>query len=456
MKRILSLLLVVAMIFSMTACSKEKNNSDINTNNTKPSVSDTTTPTEPTQPSEEDKFISEEDEYKRGFLELKDVDFEQFDAFQIADISAEELNNKLMPIFDDGMNCAMYTEASVSVKYKLNGDITSSNIYTTSYLANKDDNIYGFTFVDLRTTPNSSNNLLGTTYYYCNTDNGDGYVKTDMEENGEWEYSDSYAYFAISTFHCQPSISGIDNNTKIYDDGNGHYVIRIETAEEFSGMLSSLGKVSADSVIYYVIEKDISAIRMYMNEAKFDKSKFAYGATDIESNFDAFFAIYNIGKIKDDEVIPSDEILALKPVDTDQENSNQFPVGSPEVFVHDYANLLTENEELMLIEEFTKLCEGMQVNVLFLTTDDADGQTTKMWSDNYMDELFPLYDHNIAIIIDMDNREYYINTMGLFIDFLDDDKIETALDLGYEYIVSQAYCDGLLVMGDYCIKQIKK
>ena len=95
-----------------------------------------------------------------------------------------------------------------------------------------------------------------------------------------------------------------------------------------------------------------------------------------------------------------------------------------QVYIHDLASLLNSSEEQELRELAESYCENFDLNVLFLTTNDANNKSTMVYSDDYMDDLFPVgVENNIAFVIDMDNREYYVNTMGIAIDKLTDAEL---------------------------------
>ena len=128
---------------------------------------------------------------------------------------------------------------------------------------------------------------------------------------------------------------------------------------------------------------------------------------------------------------------------------------SEKVYMCDDADLLTSSEELLLKELAREYVEHFDLNVLFLTTDHAAGKSTMVYSDDYMDELFPSgVENNIAFVIDMDNREIYINTMGIAIQRMYDSEIEEALDLGYEYITDGDYYNTMSAMASYCLDNI--
>jgi uncharacterized protein len=117
---------------------------------------------------------------------------------------------------------------------------------------------------------------------------------------------------------------------------------------------------------------------------------------------------------------------------------------------------MTDKEETELIEAIDEQCKGLSYNILFLTTDDANGKSTMSYSDDYMDKLFPEgTENNIAFVIDMDNRKIYINTMGKAIENLSDDEIDIGIDRGYDEIKSNDYDGCLLAMASYCLDELK-
>ena len=124
------------------------------------------------------------------------------------------------------------------------------------------------------------------------------------------------------------------------------------------------------------------------------------------------------------------------------------------IYMRDLADLLTSDEETKLIEWIRKEYKNNQYNILFLTTNNTDGKSTMVYSDDYMDQLFPNTDENIAFVIDMSNREIYVNTMGTTIQKLDDADIDRALDLGFKKITDSKYYDCMKVMSEYCLNDL--
>ena len=128
--------------------------------------------------------------------------------------------------------------------------------------------------------------------------------------------------------------------------------------------------------------------------------------------------------------------------------------GSSTIYMHDMADLFTDEEEKNLIETASKFVDDIGHNVLFLTYNDAMGRSTMVYSDDYMDVLFPDTDENVAFVIDMDNREVYINTMGTYLDELNYTEIEECLDAGYDYMPDGKYYDAILRISAYTLQYV--
>ena len=135
----------------------------------------------------------------------------------------------------------------------------------------------------------------------------------------------------------------------------------------------------------------------------------------------------------------------------------EFLVGNCHVYIHDDANLLSGLEHEKLLNVVAQYSNKISFNILFLTYDDAHGKSTETYSDDYMDTLLPYKAHdNIAFVIDMDNREYYINTMGKAIDWIDSNEIEEALGEGYDSIINGEYAKCLQKVSNYCLKELAR
>lgn len=142
-------------------------------------------------------------------------------------------------------------------------------------------------------------------------------------------------------------------------------------------------------------------------------------------------------------------VLPITTVNASEYNSDQS------VYIHDHAGLLTATEEDELKELAEYFCKDWNLNVLFLTTNNTNGKSTLTYSDDYMDDLFPVgVENNIAFIIDMDNRQYYINTMGIAISQLSNYEIDIALDKAFGAMKAGNYGRAMEKMATYCLSNI--
>lgn len=103
--------------------------------------------------------------------------------------------------------------------------------------------------------------------------------------------------------------------------------------------------------------------------------------------------------------------------------------------VFDEANLFTESEIENLHKEANSISDEYNMDIVIVTTDDAQGKSSRDFADDYFDYngfgRGTDYD-GILFLIDMDNREAYISTSGIGIRYLTDKRIESILDMIYD------------------------
>jgi uncharacterized protein len=110
--------------------------------------------------------------------------------------------------------------------------------------------------------------------------------------------------------------------------------------------------------------------------------------------------------------------------------------------VADNANLFTESE----ISQITAICDQIeqtyQVDMFVLTSNDIPDGQTQSYADDYYDEHgFGIGDDNAGMLylIDMNNRECYISTCGIMIDYITDDREEGIFDAGWDEMTNGQY-----------------
>lgn len=101
--------------------------------------------------------------------------------------------------------------------------------------------------------------------------------------------------------------------------------------------------------------------------------------------------------------------------------------------VYDQAGLFSDTEEEELESELSAMWEETGMDVVLVTTEDAQGKTAEQYADDFFDENGFGEDGDsggILYLIDMDNRELYISTYLEAIRLLTDERIDRMLDRG--------------------------
>lgn len=127
-------------------------------------------------------------------------------------------------------------------------------------------------------------------------------------------------------------------------------------------------------------------------------------------------------------------------INANEKGFQQLTVGESTIYIHDHAKMLShEKEEEIIAHIKEQVNPETDMNVLVLTYLDSFQYSTRTFTDDYTDVYFP-YDNNVlCIALDMDNREVYINTMGLAYSRLSDSQIQNCIDAGYDYLKQGNY-----------------
>ena len=110
--------------------------------------------------------------------------------------------------------------------------------------------------------------------------------------------------------------------------------------------------------------------------------------------------------------------------------------------VYDFADLLTESEELALYNKIMTFINTYNMDMVIVTIDTNNKRSATSYADDF-------YDYNdfgigstfdgLLFLIDMDNREMWISTTGKAIIMFDDYRIDKILDETYKYISTKNY-----------------
>lgn len=121
--------------------------------------------------------------------------------------------------------------------------------------------------------------------------------------------------------------------------------------------------------------------------------------------------------------------------------------------VFDYANLLSTQEESRL-QNYAKKYEKYNISIIFLTIDNTYGKSSEAYSDDFYNSNSLLTD-GILFMIDMDNREIYINTAGKCVDIISGSEIYHALEDSHIYASNGEYYRCFEIMSKQICKTLE-
>ncbi|NCA99968.1 MAG: TPM domain-containing protein [Clostridia bacterium] len=99
--------------------------------------------------------------------------------------------------------------------------------------------------------------------------------------------------------------------------------------------------------------------------------------------------------------------------------------------VVDQAGLFSASEASALAGQAQSLGEAYGLELVIVTTDDAEGKSARVYADDFYDQNgygVGADKSGILFLLDLDNREAYISTAGSGIRYLTDQRIEEILD----------------------------
>ncbi|MBQ8626058.1 MAG: TPM domain-containing protein [Agathobacter sp.] len=126
------------------------------------------------------------------------------------------------------------------------------------------------------------------------------------------------------------------------------------------------------------------------------------------------------------------------------------------IYIHDNADKISKSDEEKIVNTILSYNDELDfhLNVLVLTYNDSNGKSAMTYSDDYMDKLFPSSENNIAFVIDYDNDELYLNTMGECILRIDDDEVEDCIDDAWYYFEQYEDAEALEVLAESAMRKL--
>lgn len=134
------------------------------------------------------------------------------------------------------------------------------------------------------------------------------------------------------------------------------------------------------------------------------------------------------------------------------------PLKANEEHVYDFAQLFTEEEKAILENKLDTLSQNEQMDVSILTTEDAEGKTSRDYADDFYDRNgfgYGSTKDGLLLLLDMDNREVYISTCGQAIAVFTDNRINQMLEHIVYYMKDGAYDKAALTFIEDCTTYLK-
>ena len=128
-------------------------------------------------------------------------------------------------------------------------------------------------------------------------------------------------------------------------------------------------------------------------------------------------------------------LMAVVSMVTPAYGSENSALADGKTRVFDEAGLFSEAEKSSMEEEIASMRKDMNMDVVIVTTDDAEGKSAEKYcEDFYSNEKFGTgKDYSgVIFLIDMDNRELYIAPVGTMNRFLTDKRWNEILDNAYQ------------------------
>lgn len=107
-------------------------------------------------------------------------------------------------------------------------------------------------------------------------------------------------------------------------------------------------------------------------------------------------------------------------------------------YLIDNADLLSEDEEIMLLSQIEEVRDNNGIDVIIHTTPDTDGKAVYVYADDFYDNGGYSAD-GLIFVISMAERDYYTSTCGSLIDSLPDYEIDLLCEPVVPYLSNGEY-----------------
>ncbi|MBE5814231.1 MAG: TPM domain-containing protein [Clostridiales bacterium] len=160
---------------------------------------------------------------------------------------------------------------------------------------------------------------------------------------------------------------------------------------------------------------------------------------------------------EDEEEEPAaDEVVSVQqetPVVTNVPAPVVLPDASADTSrIRDDADLFTTAEEAQIAQRIAQFQQNTGCDFVVMTANRShDGISAQQLADEFYDYGgygLDAENSGIGYLIDMYERYHYITTTGVMIDYMTDERIDSAINSSTSYLSSRRYADGVLYMID--------
>lgn len=119
-----------------------------------------------------------------------------------------------------------------------------------------------------------------------------------------------------------------------------------------------------------------------------------------------------------------------------------LPVSASTQKVYDSANLFTASEVQKIESTISSISTQYNIDVGIVTTNQTNGKSSRDYADDFYDTNgygIGAEHSGLLLLINMQNREVYISTTGIAIDYFTDSRIQTMLDHIYKELGNGNY-----------------
>lgn len=113
--------------------------------------------------------------------------------------------------------------------------------------------------------------------------------------------------------------------------------------------------------------------------------------------------------------------------------------------VNDKAELFSASQREELEAKASQMTERLKLDIVIVTTNENDGKTSRAYADDFFDYNGYGYgggEDGLLLLINMEDREVYISTCGIAIQYFTDERINSILDKVYTYLSDGKYSEG--------------